>query len=362
MNICFVVSSLRSGGAERVISILANGLADRGHSVTIICMSSYETFYFIDKRVNVEFLCEPYDSKSIIHGVFRNLYKSLLLAKKIKNCKCEVVISFVTQVNILAIVSNFFLKTPLIISERTHPMAVGLCLKLLSFALYRFASTLVVQTDFSKKYYQNHGISITKIFNPIRLTQSNLPAKQRQPIILGVGRVVKLKGFDLLIKAFALAKLPDWQLWIVGDGAELNNLKELAVEFSVGDRVRFWGIQKDVDWFYQNASVFVLSSHYEGFPNVLCEAMSRGMAVVAFDTATGASELVKNCKNGLLVAQDCIKSLANALKRIVSDSHLRESLSEAAPSIAEYLDENVIVGEWESLMKKILMKNEPNVS
>ncbi|MCH5598725.1 glycosyltransferase [Niabella ginsengisoli] len=161
------------------------------------------------------------------------------------------------------------------------------------------------------------------------------------------------KGFDTLIKIWGkIASLyPDWTLDILGGGkdANFNYLQGLAYENNVSNRVQFLGRKENVAEILKNSSVFVLSSRYEGLPMALIEAMSQGCACISFDCPSGPKEIITNNKSGLLVRDQDINGMKEALISVIENENLRESLSLAAKKEVQKFDPDTIVNEWEKL-------------
>lgn len=358
MNICFVVSSLQGGGAERVISLLANGLSSKGNCVSIICLTRHKIFYDISEKVNIIFLSEPKKSMNIIQGCARNLIKIYKLARSLYLMETSVTVSFITQINLIAIFANLFVRKPLIISERANPRQdpIRNVLKMLRKLVYRFSSALVVQSSFAEKYFTDFGVPLYKILNPVAMTPSLSTSHSRMEVVLGVGRLSHEKGFDQLIKAFAKANIPNWQLWIVGDGYDRQELEQLSQDLGIDKNVTFWGMQKNISYFYEKAGIFVLPSRHEGFPNALCEAMVAGMPVVAYDCDAGPSELIANNCNGILIKPGQIALLANAIKHLADNKDLRDALASRASDLVNQLSADKIIDTWKLLIDQVAIK------
>jgi Glycosyltransferase len=170
--------------------------------------------------------------------------------------------------------------------------------------------------------------------------------------LIAAGRLVNQKGFDLLLQAFATvaARHPDWTLQIYGHGALRDQLEQSITDLGVGGQANLNPPTDRLGERMREASVYVLSSRFEGFPLVLLEAMSAGLVVVSFDCPTGPNEIVTDGVNGLLVPALDVKALALALDRVMSDESLRRRLAAAAPpSILRYSSQ--VVGQrWDDLL------------
>ncbi len=169
--------------------------------------------------------------------------------------------------------------------------------------------------------------------------------------VLGVGRLVRQKGFDLLVPAFAAATRCDggWELVIAGEGPEREALAALAASCGIADRVRLIGRQADIRRLYAQADVFALPSRWEGFPNALLEAMAAGLPVVAADCLTGPREIIRDEHDGLLVGSEDVDALTQALFRLISDTDLRRRLGAEAAGVADRFDPGAIQQRWNAL-------------
>src|SRR5829696_1111939 len=182
--------------------------------------------------------------------------------------------------------------------------------------------------------------------------RADLSAKR----IFAAGRYTGQKGYDMLIPAFApvAAAHSGWELKLCGRGKDTEKLRALIAEHGLEDRVRLDGATGDVPGEMAKASVYVLSSRYEGFPLVLIEAMSKGMACVAFDCPTGPADIVDDHRNGLLVPARDVEGLTAALMEMVSDEALRRRCGEAAVATAERYTMAAIGPKWDEMMQALL--------
>ena len=170
--------------------------------------------------------------------------------------------------------------------------------------------------------------------------------------VLAAGRLHPQKGFDLLVEAFAraAAEHPGWELRICGHGRERDPLQARIDALGVADRVTLAGVADDMAGEMARASVYALSSRWEGFPLVLIEAMSKGMAVAAFDCPTGPAELIDDHRNGLLVAPEDVAGLAAALGELMAGEELRRRCAAAALETAERYTLGEIGARWDALL------------
>jgi len=350
-KILFIISSLSSGGAERVISILANKFVEN-REVVIVTMAKSDSFYPLDKNIKHIKLGLLKDSSNIFQSFNNSIKRIKALAKIFQDEKPDIIISFMTHTNILSIVAAKLVGKKIIISERiAYDHYESKALNIIRRFIYPLSDAFVTQTyadmknyDFLKKAYV--------IYNPIEIQNCNTNTK-KQNIILGVGRLDKQKGFDVLIKAFNEMKVNDWRLVIAGEGDERNNLKKMIKNLQATN-IELVGKKKDIFKWYEKSSIFVLSSKKEGFPNVLIEAMSMGCAVVSFDCPYGPAEIIEDGINGILVENQNKEKLKEAIKKLIDDKNLRNKLSKEAVKVQEKYALDKITKEWEKVIGEVV--------
>ena len=318
-NIIVLVSAMNMGGAQRVVSILCNHWSSNGHNVTLISTYTDEQInhFHLDKNINLKYLDNsPYLSKNNIFNIFCKL---IFLRRLIKSHNPDLVISFLTRVNVATALSSIGIKSPIIICERSWPPFLSLSNGLFWFyrALFKRVSKIIVQTDKSKSWLNTNfsGLKVEVIPNPIIYplpansispVDPNTVISQYKKIILASGRMHKFKQFDMLIKSFSMIKddHPDWNLIILGDGEGRDELNSIILELGLSNRVYLPGNVGNMSHWYKRADLFVLSSILEGFPNVLLEAMAYGVPSISFDCNTGPRDMIQNEINGILVNPD----------------------------------------------------------
>jgi glycosyltransferase involved in cell wall biosynthesis len=215
---------------------------------------------------------------------------------------------------------------------------------------------LVVLTERDRQRYDallGGRVPLTVIPNTIR-SGLGPPSPLSEPVILAAGRLVRQKGFDLLIRAFAQVhdRHPEWRLVICGDGGWRARLEQLIEQLELGGAVSLPGPVEPLAREMDGASVFALSSRSEGFPLVLLEAMSKGLAVAAFDCPTGPRELIDDRDNGLLVPARDVGGLAAALDELMRDSALRGRLGDGAARTAQAFSMEAVGPRWDALIEE----------
>jgi len=341
------------------MTLLARGFAQQGHEVYLVTLGpTGNDFFTVDppvRRIGLDLLG---DSESIFQALRANLKRIRTLRRLVQTIRPHTVISFMTSMNVLALTACVGLPVQIVVSERVDPAshrATHTWLVLRALA-YRRAYAIVVQTEVAARWFRQRvrgGARISVIPNPVAAADGRVacpPALPQTPYLLGAGRLVYQKGFDLLIEAFALiaAHHEHLRLAIAGDGPELQSLRELAARLHVTQRISFLGPIRELGAVMRNAEVFVLSSRYEGFPNVLLEALASGVPVVATDCPSGPREILGDGSLGLLVPCGQASALAEAVMRIVGDVELRRRLS--TPRVARSYELTSVITAWEALL------------
>lgn len=362
MNILLVISSLNGGGAERVISLMANYWANAGHRVTLVTLGGLgDDFYQLASsvaRIGLDLLCE---SEHTLAALTNNLRCIFRLRKSIKEVRPDVVISFIDRTNVLTILATIGSPVPIIISERTDPRfsQIPRIWSWLRDFSYRYADVLVVQTFAVHKWAMSRfkDCRVEVIPNPV-IVPSGIrelsPSRPLGKVVIAVGRLVRLKGFDVLIEAFSqcVASRPEWRLVILGEGPERGALEKLLRERNLADRVELPGRVQDVFPILSKTAFFVLSSRYEGFPNALIEAMACGLPVIATDCPSGPAEIITNGVDGVLVPIEDVHAMAEAMGRLMDSDELRAQLASAAVNIRKRLSIQEIMSKWGTLLRE----------
>ncbi len=349
MKILFVIHGLQTGGAEKVLVMLANYLARSGYKISIITFTNEEPFYKINPLVNIIKHNKNYTRSSKVLSIFTRIND---LKKLFKENNPDIVISFITITNIYSILAAKLAGKKIIVSEHTnYNYSSKKLLGLLRTLIYPIANFVVVLTNYDKnKYMLNKNVHV--IENPLIISH-NYENIRRENIILGVGRLADMKGFDMLIKAFSKIKKDEWKLIILGEGPQRKELENLINQLHLNDKVSLLGITKDVEKYYKKANIFVLSSRREGFPGALCESIGYGCASIAFNCTTGPSEIIEHNINGILVEPENIDELSSAIQKLMENPKRRLILSSHSKDIISRLDIKIISSKWIELFKKV---------
>lgn len=369
MHLKLVISSLSCGGAERVISIMANYWAKKGWKIDLLTFDNdtKAPFYELDYRIAHIPLGVKKDSPNILIALKNNLKRIRVLRSKICNNKPDAVISFVDKTNIITILATRGLKMPVVVSERTDPamFAIGRIWEQLRYWIYPLANRLVVQTKGSLSYFslqqQTHS---TIIPNPVLRPTEEKPVTDKlltEQSLIALGRLSSEKDFDLLIKAFACLKdvHSEWTLTILGEGLLRRELETLCQQLGLSKRVNLLGQVKNPYQYLKQADIFVMSSRFEGFPNALCEAMACGLAVIATDCPSGPREIIRDGIDGVLVPSGDVSELAAAIDHLISDEGERKRLATLAPEVLERFSLEKVMEMWEDLLSQVIKEHLP---
>jgi glycosyltransferase involved in cell wall biosynthesis len=355
---------MSSGGAERVAATLANAWSKRDHVVKILATYSgrSDCFYALRAGVSMEYLADKVEVRPAASK--RYVRRLLALRREIAVFHPDVIVSFLANVNVAAVLANAGNAAPLVISERTDPFVMPRpqSLRMMCRLLYRFADALIVQTEVVAAKFARTGFAASRlevIPNPVSNEFIGV-SRSRQPSgecrLLAVGRLDDQKQFDLLVEMFATVsgEFPNWTLRVVGEGPGRGRLQSLVDRYGLAKQVKFPGQTPDIAGEYEQADVFVLTSQYEGFPNAMLEAMATGLPCIAFDCPSGPREISDNGRVAVLVKPGDRRGFEDALRRLMSNPGLRTSLGcDARQSVNARFAEEAVLPVWEKLFDRL---------
>jgi GalNAc-alpha-(1->4)-GalNAc-alpha-(1->3)-diNAcBac-PP-undecaprenol alpha-1,4-N-acetyl-D-galactosaminyltransferase len=358
MRLTFVIYSLGSGGAERVMSTMANYFAEHGDDVSIVTLvdGTERPFFELNERVRWQPLGTARASGSPLARLRNAPRRIWTLRRRVRANNPDAVVSFMDRTNFLTLAATIGLPTPVIVSERNDPRQhnVSLGSNLLRRMLYRRAKAIVVQTTSAASYFNAPLSAKTVVIpNPVLSPSTPLTRDARQGnAIVAMGRLSNEKGFDLLLKAFAslAERFPNWNVTIWGEGAHRGSYESLRDELGLGARVSLPGRTKTPAAEMRAADLFVLSSRYEGFPNVLAEAMACGAAAISFDCPSGPADLIDSGVNGILVPPENVEALADAMASLMSSEDERHRLGANAERITDTFSLERVMAMWEAIV------------
>jgi glycosyltransferase involved in cell wall biosynthesis len=379
MKICILISSLAPGGAQRVAVTLANHWLERGWEVSVLTLANPEQdFYKLDPRVRREALNLDRSSKhNLLRGLINNFHRVIAIRRALKDLRPDLVLGLMTEANVLLALARTGLPLVAIGSDRVsrrHESRISRTWKFMRWWTCRRLQAMVTLTRQHESWYRSRWptLHVATIPNPVRYPLENLApflsprllknAAGAERMILSVGRLSPQKGFDILLRAYSQVKNghSGWILAIVGDGPERERLATLIERLGITDCAFLPGVAGNLGEWYESSDLYVLPSRYEGFPNVLLEAMSYGLPVLASDCETGPREIVHDEVDGILVPPEDEAALANALSRLMGDPVLREHLGRRAVRVRKQFSIESIAGKWDRLFGQVLPQGLPN--
>ncbi|MGC8866538.1 MAG: glycosyltransferase family 4 protein [Bacteroidales bacterium] len=334
-KLCLVIPSLSAGGMERVMSELAHYFCKKEDLEVHLVLYGLnrEIFYPVPHGLKIHKPAFVFDNRKRFWYTLKTLG---FLRREIQKIHPDVILSFGELWNSFVLLALLGLKYRIYVSDRCQPdkKLSGVHDTLRKY-LYRLATGVIVQTALAKNIYSGF-LPKNKLYvigNPIRNILKT-EQKEREKIVLSVGRLIATKHHDLLIKIFHQIRRPSWQLWIVGNDAlkqkNSEKLQMLIKELNAEEYIKLLGTRNDVDELYRRSSIFAFTSSSEGFPNVIGEAMSAGLPVVAFDCVAGPSDLVIDNVTGFLIPLFDAEAFAQKLALLMDDEGLRKKMGNAA--------------------------------
>lgn len=350
MKILMLITGMQSGGAERVMATLCNELSLR-NTVRLGIMKSDASDYRLSDRVEVV--------TGNVKG--KSFFQSIRFSKKeIEEWKPDIVLSFMTKTNIIALSAKKLAKwrVPVVIAERANPYHAQGVLKIIREYLYRYADGAVFQTEQAREYYKNIIKCESVILrNPLNPDFHVEPFREtRTKRIVCVGRLSEEKNQRLLIDAFAeiANEFPNYKVEFYGDGPLKEELTKHIEELEMQDRIQLMGRKDQVQEYIKDAACFVLPSNSEGMPNALLEAMALGIPSIATDCPIGGSAfIVDHNENGILIPMNDREALKTALRKCLTDKAFADRIAQKAKDVIHDFDVEHVCKEWEAYLLEV---------
>lgn len=347
MKISFVIGSLGRGGAERVISILANDYCSRGWDVDIVLMLKKAVEYPLDEHISIVDLTGPRSSY-----IKNALYWVKSIRTYLKERKPDRVVTFVGRINALVLTATLGMKQTIIVSERNDPKHDGRGKGMLWYCncIYRLADKIVYQNAYEKscfdKVLANRGYIIP---NPIAVNTQKEDTEEM--IIATAGRLGPQKNQAMLIRAMAQVheKYPEVKCRIYGEGALREALQQQIRALKLENVVTLEGNVSDIHERLAKCSIFVMTSSFEGLSNALIEAMMMGLPCITTNFP-GVDELIASGENGLLVPLNDHMALAQQIERLIGDRAFAMKLANNAKEYAQQFRAEVVLQQWREVI------------
>lgn len=358
-HICFFLGSISNGaGTERISVTLANLFVSKGYKVTIISLCQIGApFFSVDDRIH-------------LYSIFRKpcLYSLyyLFAVKKLRCClkkeDVDILINVDVILAIFTIPLRFLWPKIKIISWEHFNFRTNLGVKRRDWGRklsQKYAEAIVTLTEQDRSFYLEKMFDKSKVCTIPNFLERfpSQYANINNQSILAIGRCTNQKGFDILIKLWADIQkhegVKGWILKIVGDGEDKASLLKLAKINRVESSIEFYPATKNIEKFYLNSSIYVMTSRYEGLPMVLLEALSYGLPIISFDCLTGPREIVKDSVNGYLINKEENAEFVNKVLSLSSDCEKRMKMQKEAINFSKNYSLNAIFSKWEMLINSL---------
>lgn len=354
IRIAFYINSLEYGGAERVLSFIANKFSERGYTIDFITSYPSENEYTLNSAINRFYLDNTISETS---KIIKNIKQIKKIRKILKDNKVDFLVTFLAEPNIRGILSTLFLNTKSIVSVRNDPHKEypNKFIFLFVQILYLFSNGCVFQTQealacFNKFVRKKSTIILNPVDNKFFCKERKYDNLQN---IVTIGRLESQKNQELLIKAFSKIAMnyPKEKLLIYGQGKNKEILQSLIERLNMKERIVLMGITDNVVEVLRNARIFVLSSDYEGLPNALMEAIAMEVPVISTDCPCGGPKmLIKDGENGYLVPVNDIDQLKNKMDILLKDINRQIKFSMMNANIRKMFSQKLIIDKWENFI------------
>lgn len=358
MRIFFYTSQIAFGGAERVMSILANHFVADGHFVMFFLGKEHEITYPLDERIVLRF-----HSNTVSFCKPLTIFKEAKMGRQaMDDFKPDVVITFFSQMAIFAHLAIGRRNISLIYSQRNDPQQDKGHVRLREKFATRWANGIVFQSAAVKELYnkaiKKKSVVITNPFSAKTLPSYEL--SEANDIVITVGRLAPQKNHVLLIDAFSkiVKTHPSLQLHIYGQGPLKEVLQSKIDSMGLHERVILKGTTNTIWDEMKKARLFVLSSNHEGIPNVLIEAMCMGMPCISTDFSPNGAveELIANNENGLIISCDDRSALEEAMNHLLDNDNESKRLGDNAKKLIDKVDDSSVYAQWRNLCYNLIKR------
>jgi glycosyltransferase involved in cell wall biosynthesis len=349
VNILFFTGSIDwGGGTERAVTMIGNDLSRKNFNVKILSFfEGASSFYDLEPEIDLLSL-QMKGKKPSLH-YFNIIFRLRRLLLK-NNIDVIVITDVILSLYVLPAIQGTNIKTVYRENFNYFTDLSSFKRKIARILTIKYVDVIVTLTTQDQECYESNKTipkKITTIYNVKSLKAKQRPEKHSN-IVISVGKLSKQKGFDLLLQAWhrVCEHNQDWKLWIIGAGVERQHLEIQAEQLGILQSVEFIGQVSNVEEYYQKASIYVMSSRFEGFPNVLLEAKEMGLPVVSFDCKYGPAEVVRDNIDGFLAEPENTDDLSEKLLHLMDDAELRKRFSQNALQDMRF-EPDTILPQWE---------------
>lgn len=347
MRILFLVEDLASGGAERVVSLLANQFS-KIDDITVATLRKDEVCYSLNAKVKYVHIKQKNDL-----FIIRSVHRVMSTVKEIREAKPDVVIAFDTFCNIYAVFCRLFINTKIIISERNDPNNYpnNKYMRYIRNIAYRFADGIVFQTKGARNYFRL-GKTVKTVIIPNPINESFLPdieCSAKEKVIVNVCRLNEQKNLKLFVDIIeqVIAKYTDYSAVIYGEGPERPSLIKYIENRGLSNKISLPGHCMNVKEELEKCMIYLCTSDYEGISNSILEAMTLGLPVVATDCPIGGTKMmIRSGKNGFLYKVGQSGEAVSIIERLIEDDKLRLAIGNNARKIRDHWSIEKISKMW----------------
>jgi glycosyltransferase involved in cell wall biosynthesis len=356
MRIDFLISKMSDGGAQRVISLLANYLDEHGHSIRVITFTKGDHYVLNASVVRIRLHEQPIVKSVVFSGFF-----SLLKFYRKKENRPDVMSSHIDLLGYMTIPVAKFYGIKIVASEHNnHLSRFTYQEKFLWNVLYPLADAVTILTSFDWNYFKGKNKRVLIMPNPIsfKIAPNPLDSTGRKKEIMAIGQLNRYhhKGLDNLLEIAArvIPQCPDWFFTIVGRGEVGRELLEDRVaKLGLASNVSFLGYRSDIQELLGNTGIYILPSRWEGLPMTLLEAMSQGAPCISYDCVSGPADIIQHGVNGSLIENQNQEKMISELLRMIETEALRNLyIKNAGTSLDKFSIENV-GKKWEDLFHSL---------
>lgn len=358
MKILFINTNIGYGGACKIMAYVANHMS-LSHQVDFLTYRESEVLQPLSENVN--HIHDPLYSHS---NKFIQIVGQLrALRSFIKRGKYDLCVSFLNPASYMLILATRGLNTKVLLSERGDPYELinskSIFIKTI-FKIVQNADGYVFQTGGAAKCYSKKAQERSVVI-PNPMPDKVIPEPclgEREKVIVTASRMdFHQKRQDVLINAFAkiAPKYHDYVLRLYGDGPDMEKIQQIAKDTGYGDRIEFMGVSKNVLENIRDASIFVLSSDFEGIPNALLEAMACGLPCISTDCSPGGARvIIEDGENGIITPCGDADALSEAMEKLIEDKELSQKFSSNAVKVTEIFSKDIVFSKWKSFMEEML--------